>query len=154
MHSFAFRWADNICGSLLAYYYRQFHPNFFFFFAVLHSNFLFMACLKVVLSHDAFSSEVAEEPRKFLTSDGFYTALPFVSSVGNATTVAPFTITLILSSRKNHNSYAFATTSSDYPFLMPISFTFSLFDDYINAFGSYQCQTTCKYNILRQICLI
>ena len=95
-----------------------------------------------MLSFDAYFDEMATASNKFAPSDGFYSALPFVTSVANATTAAPFTTSLILSSSQANNSYAFATASVDYPYLMPISFIFPEYTDYINMLTNYQCVTT------------
>ena len=94
------------------------------------------------MSYGAYFAEVSQGPQKFVPADGFYSVLPFVTSALNATTLAPFTTSLLLSASENNNSYAFTTTSVGYPNVMPISFTFPLYADYINTFANYQCSST------------
>ena len=111
---------------------------FVFFFHII----VFIIILQVVLSYDAYTAELSTVPYKFINSDGFYTALPFVTSYANATSAAPKTTGITLSSAQNNNPYAFTTTSVDYPALMPISFVFTLLANYSNTFTNYQCFTT------------
>ena len=113
---------------------------------MLFAVFWFELCqlmpMQILLSYDAYSSEIATVPYKFISSDGFYTALPFVTALSNATSVVARTTNLTLSAGRSNNAYAFATTSVDYPTLMPISFVFPLFANFSNTFTNYQCFTT------------
>ncbi len=91
---------------------------------------------------DAYFAEVASIPSKYIAANGFYTALPFTTSAQNATTALPFTTSLALSSSLNNNVYAFTTTSTDFPWSMPISYVNPDPANYTNSFSNYQCFTT------------
>ncbi len=95
----------------------------------------------VDLSISAYYTEVASVSSKYTSANGFYTALPFTTFNQNATTALPTTTVLNLSSQTNNNIYAFTTTSTDYPVLMPISYVNPNSSNYTKTFSNYQCWT-------------
>jgi hypothetical protein len=90
----------------------------------------------VILSPDAYDLEISTVGLKSNSAAGFYTTLPFSTFIQNASTF------LELSSSRNNNAYAFTTTSTDYPWILPTSYVNPDVANYTNTFDNFQCFTT------------